>query len=741
MSRCRKPIILAAEGFTYFALSLIDALVHIIPKVGDSLQIFRPLDIFIGTASFVPLLLYTLFLLLYTNSELFLIISAQFRAIVMYSLLFVIPVIIALNGLASFFGISYPPSGTFGVQHMVAVGFTNNSAHTVFDIVTLALLVLYQGIHLCVALHRLNKAFRQRRSEATPDGIQVKTHLFHGLLWIIAGFLLGTVEVLVGFASGGYAVVLTRRILRLLGRACLIIGVINGVDRVEDFHIFRSADVQSRRRSTLRTLISNPRNSTFVHLSGHAFDPEAAPGSPTPTQMVEAKVFAFHVPGEKTARSSWLRPNRASVHSRPPSSAPFLQRTINLDRPARAALRPRFTDIDERRQKRVTVHYTTDDTPVLQLRRFSSLSLHKALLNTESFREHTLPRSKSLPPDFEGLKSLTSPVAPVPPLTFEAEAIPDSPPATATTVSTIEPAVIVTAKRAYSARSRQTIAGGHYLMEQERDSCGSDSMEAVHALAVQFPCTPPRTATQHPNEELNYQVPLWRAAYERNPNFSATGKIRGRVTPDPGVEMLTVTDDGATSIPISRQSSTHPTSRCWRSTLRQDLLEQRMLRRASIENALIVDTVLQGETMDPESLEASLPTPMSMNAVPLSGTPSQSYADTGLRTAKTLSADTTGAITSSSIASDEAELPGGTAMRIKSVGNVPRRMTPDPYVAFTRESIAVEVDITSAERQRGANAVVDPYTPTPIKVRRKLHRQSKVGEKQHERLGVARWVS
>ncbi|TFY67026.1 hypothetical protein EVJ58_g1882 [Rhodofomes roseus] len=63
---------------------------------------------------------------------------------------------------------------------------------------------------------------------------------------------LGPLETILGFAGGGFVLVFLRRALRMLGRACFIIGAFNGVDTVEDFHML----------------------STFRQLEGYQYDPE-----------------------------------------------------------------------------------------------------------------------------------------------------------------------------------------------------------------------------------------------------------------------------------------------------------------------------------------------------------------------------------------------------------------------------------------------------------------------------------
>jgi hypothetical protein len=59
-------------------------------------------------------------------------------------------------------------------------------------------------------------------------GDKLQNHMFHGILYMALGAKLGAIETAVGFAGGGFGHILTRRILRLLGRALLIVGFLKG---------------------------------------------------------------------------------------------------------------------------------------------------------------------------------------------------------------------------------------------------------------------------------------------------------------------------------------------------------------------------------------------------------------------------------------------------------------------------------------------------------------------------------
>jgi hypothetical protein len=53
--------------------------------------------------------------------------------------------------------------------------------------------------------------------------------LFRGLGWLVIGTKLSAIESAIGFATTSFGVILTRRVLRMIGRACIIIGVIKGL--------------------------------------------------------------------------------------------------------------------------------------------------------------------------------------------------------------------------------------------------------------------------------------------------------------------------------------------------------------------------------------------------------------------------------------------------------------------------------------------------------------------------------
>ena len=97
------------------------------------------------------------------------------------------------------------------------------------DGLVLVLFVIFQALNFSAVFLRLIKAFlSQRQIETTAHGPDNEVHLFKGSGWIAAAIKSGAVEGLIGFAQGGFGEALTRRILRFLGRACLVIGIVKG---------------------------------------------------------------------------------------------------------------------------------------------------------------------------------------------------------------------------------------------------------------------------------------------------------------------------------------------------------------------------------------------------------------------------------------------------------------------------------------------------------------------------------
>ncbi|KAF9563831.1 hypothetical protein CPC08DRAFT_721403 [Agrocybe pediades] len=265
---------------------MIQLLSYIVPAVRGNLSLFRGFDSGIGIGELVDT------------------VPVRLKNVAKLALIIFVPAIVVFNEIASFVGVTIRniPSSVKG-QSMIAIGFTGKKEEglwTFFTSLTLALLVVYQAAVFCLAFFRLVQALlHQRRIENKGSD---KAHFINGIGWISAAAKLGAVETVVGFGGGDFGLDMTRRILRMLSRACMCIGVIKGVDVVEDFQAVRTEIVsagrsgrQSFRRSKIMQYISNPRQSTFRPLSPTAAG-FPAPSRPRSNYMQESDEKMFKAP-------------------------------------------------------------------------------------------------------------------------------------------------------------------------------------------------------------------------------------------------------------------------------------------------------------------------------------------------------------------------------------------------------------------------------------------------------------
>jgi len=480
-SGSRKHFLLVAEGWTYFFLALIDFLSHITPAARKSLPLFKSLDIFIASASFLPLLFYTLFLFLFSSEKLIQNLPQRYQRIVKYLIIIFIPTIVALDEINSFVGISRRTIR----GSILAIGFRSESDQalwTFFSSLIIAILAIYQAINFVLTFYQLLRVFIDKRRIETSESDEA--HFFHGIGWIAAGIKLGAIETVIGFAPAGFEGAITRRILRLLGRGCLIIGIVKGMDTVEDFRNLheelRSQPSRGFRRSRLKPLISNPRSSTFRHISPTqaAFhEPPRAP--PLPPELFlsdkSPSIATFDtrtptVPGSTKRQSTADRTSRRDMYQSLGYASPF-----GFGFPSVA---PTMQSPPSRPQ-RVTVNYMKGQAPMLEMR-FSSLDMD--IPSPSALSENANLRYPS------GASGLSI-----------GSAFPD----VVSTYLQNPPQVVL---RPGLARSRSTLEMGStkkhrykwsnsYTPEarpMSSDSLASDSLKAVRDLAAQFPGLPPR---------------------------------------------------------------------------------------------------------------------------------------------------------------------------------------------------------------------------------------------------------
>lgn len=120
--------------------------------------------------------------------------------------------------------------------HHVEVTFRDARARFVwpfFSSITLALFTIFQAACFCFAFYRLMRAFLiQRKIEVSSTDAAV---LFRGIAWINIGVKIGAIETIVGFVFSGVPVAYIRRVLRMLSRAFLSIGVAKGCVTIRTF--------------------------------------------------------------------------------------------------------------------------------------------------------------------------------------------------------------------------------------------------------------------------------------------------------------------------------------------------------------------------------------------------------------------------------------------------------------------------------------------------------------------------
>ncbi|KAI0074591.1 hypothetical protein K474DRAFT_1518135 [Panus rudis PR-1116 ss-1] len=477
----KRHYLLSADGMIYFLLTLVDFLAHIIPSIRDSFTVFKGLDIFLGSVSFIPLVLFATYLYFLTTQDVLPGFPRRLQVVTKYFLLILIPLIAIANQLASFIGISYhlfrqrnrPSTVIIGIQ------FNNDTIRYFLNALTLVLLVVFQALNFFTAFLRLVKAFiNQRRIDSTANGGDNEVHLFNGLGWICAGIKLGAVESLIGFVQGGFGESLTRRILRMLGRACLIIGVVKGMDVVEDFQFLKAPSPKPKRRSALRALISNPRYSTFQQLGGQGVRGASPIPQPEPNSIAQ-------IINAATAPVSIAQPSHSPLTSPP-----------NVNLPAQP--KPTFS-----MTQRVVVRRVMNRAPTLELRPISDLDIPSPPRSSRSSLSSASSQGRQGDSHALIARRQTSPY----PLVASPVSMDDADIAGLPLSTPPESSVLASSNR-LTPGVRYTIAGSpeytgasiarksSLLLPHEsymsNYSAASDPLDAVRSLAGQFPGIPSR---------------------------------------------------------------------------------------------------------------------------------------------------------------------------------------------------------------------------------------------------------
>lgn len=254
-------LLLAADGVLYFILALVDLLSHVAPAARNSATASNAVELFLGSVSFVPMLSYTSYLVWLSRREFITYLPHRHQPVVRYLLTGAVPVIVAINFAASL-GISIRNLSLSHAQIMIDFNNKSESVWLSLGQLSLGTYTTFQCFTAFLALYRLFLAFfdQQRIDIKQSD----ERHFFNGTGWITVGIKLGAIESIVGFTSGGLAVPLSRRLLRLIGRLCIIIGSLKGMDENENFELLNKELVLWRRGkpvSNSHSLIANRRMS------------------------------------------------------------------------------------------------------------------------------------------------------------------------------------------------------------------------------------------------------------------------------------------------------------------------------------------------------------------------------------------------------------------------------------------------------------------------------------------------
>ncbi|KAG2095679.1 uncharacterized protein F5147DRAFT_717777 [Suillus discolor] len=255
----REHLLLAADGVFYFILALVDQLLYLLPAARNSVATSRMAELFLGSVSFVPMLSYTSYLAWLSLREFIPYLPRRHQTVAKYLFTGFVPVIGVLNFAASL-GMSIQNLSL--PQTPLMIDFTNKNESLWLSLcqLSLALYTNYQCLTAFFALYRLCTAlFDQLRIDTHNTD---ERHFFNGTGWIAFGIKVGAVEGIIGFAAGGFAIPLSRRILRMVSRVCMIIGILKGMDENENFEFLNKELVLWRRGkpiSTSHSLIANRR--------------------------------------------------------------------------------------------------------------------------------------------------------------------------------------------------------------------------------------------------------------------------------------------------------------------------------------------------------------------------------------------------------------------------------------------------------------------------------------------------
>ena len=92
---------------------------------------------------------------------------------------------------------------------------------------SLTLLAVFEAVAFLLLLARLMKVIRHKRRRESINGA-AEVHHFRGIILMNLGMLLSLVETLIGFARQSFTLGITRRGIKAVGRALIILGLLKG---------------------------------------------------------------------------------------------------------------------------------------------------------------------------------------------------------------------------------------------------------------------------------------------------------------------------------------------------------------------------------------------------------------------------------------------------------------------------------------------------------------------------------
>ncbi|KAF8548293.1 hypothetical protein OG21DRAFT_1564865 [Imleria badia] len=258
-------VLLAADGILYFIWALLDMLSHVVPAARISLAVFSALDFLVGAVSFTPILLYSIYLYRLSFRDFIPTLPRKLQPYLEILLPILLVIAVAMNEVSSFVGTHL---GTAPNRPLVVVQFSHNS-ESLWRSLSWSSLTIYtivQFLFFLLAFSRLSRAFLDQRRIELADADE--HHYFNGIAWITAGVVIGVIETIAGFAQVSFGVALARRILRLIARATLMLGLLKGLDVAENFeNLAGELRGVSRINRISRMLGVNPQRNMFRRIS------------------------------------------------------------------------------------------------------------------------------------------------------------------------------------------------------------------------------------------------------------------------------------------------------------------------------------------------------------------------------------------------------------------------------------------------------------------------------------------